>query len=111
MSKWKKSDIGKVIVFKRDNGLMDKVVIYNVDLKAPNTVGFMEYPISLDSEIHPPYISSKIGILGLVKDQEKKKEEYIEKSGDWCFLERVLKDEMRELERIARYPINLSDQD
>jgi len=100
MAHWKKSDIGKIIVYKSlsefCNELKDeKIVIYGVNDKVPNTIGFIEYPISL---------KSNIGKVGIIKDQEKKSERYLEKVGDWCFMGNVSKDEMEELERIAKAP-------
>jgi hypothetical protein len=109
MSKWRKSDIGKIIIYKRELGMErrlvnDKIIIYDVNNKVPNTIGFVDYPISLNSEIHPPYLSSKIGLVGIAKNQKKESEEYLEKAGDWCFVDRVSKDEMRILENIAKSP-------
>jgi hypothetical protein len=109
MKRWKKSDIGKIIVYKKQMSLSskledEKIIIYSVNKKIPNTVGFVEYPISLSSKIHTPYISSKIGLVGIVKSQRKESPEYLEKAGDWCFIDKVSKDEMGELEKIAKAP-------
>jgi len=108
MKKWKKSDIGKRIIYKGEtdcsnNLINNEVVIYNVYENAPNLVGFVEYPISLNSEILPMGLSSKIGKVNIIKSQKKKDKNSLEKAGDWCFMEKVSKDEMRELERIAKY--------
>lgn len=106
MKHWKKSDIGKVIVYRtnEEKRLNEKIVIYSVDSRIPNTVGFVEYPITLNSEIYPPFISSKIGLVGIIKNQQKESEEYLEKAGDWCFIDRVSKDEKWVLETIAKSP-------
>lgn len=107
MKKWRKSDIGKRILYRGEadcssNLINNEVVIYNVYAKTPNLVGFVEYPISLNSEIFPMGLSSKIGKIEIIKSQKKNDESSLEKAGDWCFLDKVSKDEMRELERIAK---------
>jgi hypothetical protein len=104
MKNWKSSDIGKVIIYKEKTGVNNKVVIYNVNKKVPNTICFVEYPITLNSEIYPPILTSKLGIVGIVKSQKKENDKYLENAGDWCFIDRVSNDEMRELERIANSP-------
>jgi hypothetical protein len=108
MKRWRKSDIGKIIVYKSKSELgelkNEKIVIYDVNSKVPNTVGFVEYPITLNSEVYPRILTSKIGLVGIYKNQKKKSEEYLENEGDWCFIDKVSKDEMGELERIAKAP-------
>jgi hypothetical protein len=97
MSTWTKENIGDIIVYKdqSDFGVElrnKKIAIYGVNPIVPNTVGFIEYPISL---------SSKIGKVGIVKAQQKESEEYLEKAGDWCFMGKVQSHVKGELERIA----------
>jgi hypothetical protein len=43
-------------------------------------------------------------MVGIIKNQQKEDESYLKNAGDWCFLHKVSKDEMRELERIASTP-------
>lgn len=111
MKHWKKSDIGSVILYRKVGGLKenDKIVIYNVNLETPNTVGFVEYPIALNSKIYSPLLNSKIGLVGIVKNQKKYDEKYLEKAGDWCFIDKVSKDERGVLEIIAKTPKRPSD--
>jgi hypothetical protein len=109
MKKWNKKDIGKIILYRGEKGLDEKVTIYDVDSRTPNRIGFVEYPIALDSDIHPLYLSSRIGIVGLIKNQRKESKEYLEKAGDWCFIDKVSGDEMRELKRIARISRDISE--
>lgn len=115
MSKWRKSDIGKTIICKVElegelkGKLVDyKVIIYDVNPEVPNTIRFAEYPIILKHEIgvieSPIRLESKIGLIYAVKSHQKESREYLKKAGDWCFLDRVSKDEMEELERIAKAP-------
>jgi hypothetical protein len=95
METWNKSDIGKILVYKNENGF-DKeyeiIAIYDIDSRVPNIVGFMEYPISLDS---------KIGHIGLVKGDEKINRHYLKKHGDWFYVDNATKEERWVLERIA----------
>ncbi len=103
MKNWKKSDIGKRI------RLIDgEVIIYDVNPDVPNTIRFAEYPIIFKPEIgviqSPIALESKIGLAYAVKSQEKKGEEYLEKTGDWSFIDRVSKDEMWVLDILARSP-------
>jgi hypothetical protein len=95
MSKWNKLDIGKVIVYKSKSELRnEEVAIYDVDVIFPNIVKAIGYPIALPSRI--------TNVIGLIKDQEKEREEYLKEAGDWYFKGFVSKDEMGELERIAK---------
>jgi len=109
MSKWRKSDIGKIIVYRGKTSPDERVVIYDIDSRTPNTIGFVEYPISLNSKISFPFLSSKLGCVGIIKSQKKESEGYLEKAGDWCFVGKVSKDERKVLEIIAKTPKNLSD--
>lgn len=107
MKKWRKYDIGKIILYKNKSELggelkNEKIVIYDVNTKVPNTIGFVEYPIKL---------TSKLGYLGIDKNQKKESEEYLKNIGDWCFRGYVSKDEMGELERIAKSPKTQSYED
>ena len=108
MSEWNKSDIEKVIVYKSKSELgselrNEEVAIYDVDAIVPNTVKAIGYPIALPSRI--------TNVIGLIKDQEKEREEYLKEIGDWCFVGTVSKDEMGELERIAEAPKTPSHED
>ena len=99
MSGWNKLDIGKIIVYKSkpEVGTIltnETVAIYDIDSKVSSIVKGINYPIELPSRI--------TSVIGLIKDQEKDKEEYLKEPGDWYCKGYVSKDEMGELERIAK---------
>ena len=94
---WNKNDIGKIIIYLNLSRKKEKVAISEVYENTPHTLGVVDYPISLDS---------KISLLGLRKNQEKKDFSLLEKTGEWCFLGEVSKDDREELNRIASYPKN-----
>jgi hypothetical protein len=100
MGQWNKSDIGKIISYRNENGYNEKVAICKVSPEVPNQVEILEYPISL---------KSRIALLGLIKNQEVKGEEYLKKAGDWYSVGNVLKDEMGVLEKIANTPKEIQD--
>jgi hypothetical protein len=107
MSEGTKENIGDIILYKSKSELggelkNERFAIYSADSIVPNTIGFIEYPIKYDSKIYPPVLISKFGKMGVLKNQQKESEEYLQKAGDWCFAGKVSKDEMGELERIAK---------
>mgnify|MGYP001605253796 CR=1 FL=1 len=112
MKHWKKSDIGKRIIYRDllfGGKLVDEeVIIYDVNPDVPNTIRFAEYPIifkpGIDVIQSPISLESKIGLAYAVKSQEKEKKEYLEKVGDWFFVDRVSKDEMWVLDILAKAP-------
>lgn len=99
MADWKKSDIGKIIEYRGDEGI-EKVAIYNVYNQVPNEIDTIEYPIEL---------SSRIALLGMVKDQEKKSKEELKYTGDWHFVKRASVEELGVLEKIAKTPKDIVD--
>jgi hypothetical protein len=102
MKSWTKSDIGKILVYRKEMGFEqdEAVAIYGINSDVPNTVRIVEYPISLNS---------KIGLLGLVKSQEKGGRKYLEKPGDWFYVDEATKEEREVLDKIARTPKTLSN--
>ena len=99
MNEWNKLDIGKIIVYKikpeLGGALMnEEVAIYGIDSRVPNIVKAINYPLALSSRIS--------SVIGLVKSQEKEKEEYLKEPGDWYCKGYVSKQVMEELERIAK---------
>jgi hypothetical protein len=118
MRKWRKSDIGKRIVcrVKSDlgNKLEDKkVIIYDVNSKVPDTVRFAESPLIYHERMGdiqaPIELKSKIGLVYVVKKQEKEGKEYMKDLGDWYFVDKVSNDQKRILKIIADSPKRLSD--
>ena len=100
MKNWKKSDIGKVIVYRGELGRNEEVAIYGVDSKVPNTLGVIDCPIPLYDS--PIALKSKINITGIVKDNKQKGEEYLEKEGDWYFKRYASKEEKKVLKKVAK---------
>jgi len=94
---WNKNDIGKIIIYSNLSKKKEKVAILEIYEDTPNTIGIVNYPISLNS---------RISLLGLRKSQEQKDSSLLDKVGDWCSLGEVSKDEREELNRIASYPKN-----
>ena len=106
MKRWKESDVGKRIIYRGQGLENNEVIIYDTNRDVPNTIRFVEYPLTLNHEVSviqsPIALKSKIGMAGIIKSQEKKSKEYFEKAGDWCFVDRVSKDEMGVLEILAK---------
>lgn len=105
MSKWRSWDIGKIIVYREElpctNNLMNReVAIYDVCSRVPNTIRVIECPIPLDD--YPVSLKSKISLTGMIKCNEKKGEEYLEKAGDWYFKRYVSKEEKKVLKKVAK---------
>jgi hypothetical protein len=95
METWNKSDIGKILVYRGENGfdMEDEVIaICKVD-SIPDTVLAVYYPISENS---------KSGFIGLPKSQEKEGREYFEKPGDWFYVGDATEKERGVLEKIAK---------
>jgi hypothetical protein len=104
-----KLDRGKILVCRGETGLNEKIIIYDVDPSVPNTVGFVEYPIIFDYRLPPPFLASKFGQMGIVKNNQRKNEESLEKPGDWYLADEVSKDQMGILEELAKSPKRLLD--
>ena len=104
MINWNKSDIGKILVYRKEAGLEEDeaIAIYNICNNDSNTVRAIEYPIKL---------TSKIFLLGLTKDQEKESREYLKKPGDWFYVDNATREERSVLEKIAKSPKILLDED
>ncbi len=92
MASWNESDIGKIIVYRNSKGEDETVAIYNFDNENNNIIQAIEYPIQLKSKFAP---------RGLIKSQEVRNKEYLQKPGDWYLAGRVSKDELSVLEKLA----------
>jgi hypothetical protein len=107
MKTWNKSDIGKILVYRKREELegeleekleryaKDEVIaIYEINPRLLNTIGFIHYPIKL---------TSKFGILGLIRGQEKESKEDIKEEGDWAYIGETSREEKEVLYKIAKY--------
>lgn len=95
--------IGKIIVYRKEGEFQEEeaVVIFNSNPLVPNTVRFVEYPIKNNS---------RFGYLGLSKYQEKPGREYLNKPGDWFYVDNVTEHERKILENIIKTKSTLSEE-
>jgi len=105
MTNWDKSDIGKILVYRKETGFKDEdeiIAILSVDSRVPNTVRFVKYPIRRKPEV---------GYLGLLKSQEKENRKYLMKPGDWFYMDNVTEKEKLVLEEIVESSKVLLDEE
>jgi len=101
MKNWRKRDVGKVIIPENDK---KKIIIYDIPKETSDLVRYVEHPILLDLKLPFPHLKSRIGILGIIKDQEKKDEGDLKEAGDWYFVEKVSKEDMKILKEVRNSP-------
>jgi hypothetical protein len=102
MKTWDNHDIGKILLYRKVGGVREneRVVICKICPENSGLIGVLDYPIALNS---------RFAVLGLVKDQEKKEEDYFREAGDWIYEGKVTSEEKGILEKISKTPKCISD--
>ncbi len=98
MAAWNNLDIGRIIVYRNNSGENKKIAICNYDKEKNHILEILEYPI---------FLTSKLNVMGLNKNQEVKSEDYLERPGDWCASGNVSSEERSVLEKLAGFSKNL----
>ena len=91
MKSWTKRDLGKILIYKDKFNKKNQALIINYFPDFPGLLRLIEYPISLDS---------KISYFRLPKYQMKDNPDSLEAPRDWCYKERVSKQQLEEIERL-----------
>jgi len=100
MEPWIETDIGNILVYRKagEDNSNEKVAIFEVYGNSLDSIGVIDYPISL---------KSKFALLGLLKCQEKKSKEHLKSAGDWYLAGIASQDEMNVLYKLKKLPKNL----